>query len=173
MSVALIVKVRRRSWNGYREQAFPTGYWIGAGRVEGDGTGGTALFVAVFNPGSAQKVNQWYSLEQLTMFDFENAPRAISVEANNFDDDILGIKAWMVNSFSAGANAAIALQDSRAGIFLGNQRASGTQLDIRLTKSNAAFNWDVIMEGYIWGPRSLSAPGGFQRPPTGIYSART
>lgn len=172
MAVTASFTVHKRLWGGYDERQFPTALWVAAGRIEGDGTGGLATFIAVFNPASAVKVNEWYSLEQITMFDGESGNREISIIASNFDSDVLGVKAWRIQLQTAGASSAIPIELSAIGVFLGNQRSANTQLDVQLAKANVAFNWDLVLEGYVWGPRSLSAPGGFQRPTTGLYGAR-
>lgn len=173
MSVLAAEPVHYTRFNGWFEPQFPEGSWFGAVASIGDGTGGSNNLALQFNQVGGPLSSRIFTVEQMALFSGETGARIARIEAINLSSPpnlgFRGIYSMALATTSPSGNS-VSLSELRLPIFLGSQE------DAALISSFAAVidNVDTVqvtleVQGYWWGARSVFAPGGPQRPPTGIY----
>jgi len=179
MSTSAIFRVETRPYSGYAEPAFPIASWIAQGSIIGNATGGSATIVLQISAGEATPVSEMYNLEQLHV-DTQAPVTEQIIMATQFMDNLApnrpaAEQSWVIPLTTTGANDSVMALIQNAGlpIWLGAPLAVfGAGVSSALT-----FEWqnvnlqasEVTAQGYIWGPRSVLAPGGPQRPPFGLF----
>lgn len=176
MAVAAEQAVEYRRFNGYLDTRYPEGYWYGVVSVTGNVTGGTQVCILAFgeNP-PAFRNSRIYNLEQFSVLGTPNTVRGVVLNARNFDGPSNAgmLRNYMINRQSAGGSPNSATEGEGYNflpLFLGSQGDLADVQALQATMTNVDGDETTFeAEGYWWGPRSVLADGGPQRPPTRLY----
>jgi len=174
MAVITVSDVFSRPFSGYEDARYPSGFWRASAFSTGDGTGGDHTLQFDFNKATSDFNSQFYSLESIMVAmpvasDFimdmliANFDRTQGVTNRDYNLNLFG------NERTVAALSADGLEGLK-GLFLGQQTDRNSAQSISLTVDNG--DGEIItalLEGYIWGVRSMAVSGGPQRPPTGLY----
>lgn len=179
MAITDIVDVSYESWGGYEDPRLPTRIWNADASILGDASGGNVSAFMRFNLAGNARLDQHFSLEEF-WYDDPATGVAITVklETRNFGSVQTGIRNIDI-SFNTALNSAgvgLGMNLDRGPvlkpIFLGQQVSEGTPLEI--VTIYPVVDGDTVniwAGGYVWGPRSVSAPdGGIIRPVQGLFS---
>lgn len=178
MSINIINPPTVRPFRGFADPALPDGYWIHHGSVLGDSSGGLRQVIIRFSTATDPNVSTLWNLEQLTISSGENGAATASLDYGNMDVQPPGnstgglFKVYLIALPDFGAVSVLRSMDiarPALPLFLG---AAGKEVNGQLLFStdnvlNASFT--VAAQGYFWGPAALNAPGGPQRPATGLF----
>jgi len=171
MSIVTSIEARRRAYPGYDEPNFPLWSWAQAVFVVGDASGGNRTASIVFATGAGPKVSLLWSLEQISAFDTDNNSKNIDLMFEGFDH-VVGTSLYRLSLGDGVQMASIPLQNyPQFPLWLGGHANQGSPAQINLVAAN--INAEVLAfnaQGYVWGSRSASIPGGPQRPSRGLYS---
>ena len=176
MAITAVADVTYESWGGYDDPRLPARIWRGKLAVTGDNTGGTISAFLRFNLAGAQRLDSYYSLEELYQRTngLTESPR---FESRNFGAFKIGVRfatfrAILNNTDGSGAAPNPTENRGILPLFLGQQIFTGTAMELVMIFDNVdTILYDLWMGGYVWGPRSASAKdGGLLRPPSGIFS---
>lgn len=180
MSVSINFRVDMRPYSGYNDPAFPISGWIAQGGAVGDASGGNLIMDFNFMAGEEiPRISELFNLEQISIDTASAVSEVILMETRNMD--VLSPAraaspqkwAWITNAVLG--NSAIRSDFVPKGplpIWLGvpNQDAPSQEGGIRFTWTNVDLRlYAITLQGYRWGPRSVLAPGGPQRPPFGYF----
>ena len=164
MSVLAVVTVNRKLWQGFSERSLPTGAWDADGGVTGDASGGNRQLDVVFAPLGVATGLAW-SIERLTVQDLRDATTTGQLFSAGFD--LLQNVSFNLQQSAGGSYSAIPMQDlSMLPIFLGvpaGLPSGAATVSIQMDNSNGNLA-NVRLEGYMWDQRTVSTPGGYQRP---------
>lgn len=181
MSVLTRFRVDYRPYSGYTEPAFPISGWIAQGGAVGDASGGTLIMDFNFMEGEdIPRIALLFNLEQISMDTTGGVTEEALMETRNMDNLSPARAAspqkwsWQVTQAIPGVST-IRNDDNHKGglpIWLGapNQDAPSAEGGLRFTWDNSDLRlYAITIQGYRWGPRSVLAPGGPQRPPFGYF----
>jgi len=177
MSVIATRAIRARLFSGYEDPRYPTGMWTASRAVTGDGTGGDMSVQINFALATELRNSQYYSLEELTIFQGAVGDDIGELLIANFDiGSVPTVGDARVYSLTLLANQAGggALTPAESlffqGLMIGRQANPNTATSISFTIDNVDLRvLTMTLGGYVWSARSTAIPGGPQRPPTGIY----
>lgn len=173
MTVANTNAVFYRRFNGYPSPALPEGWWWGRVRVTGDATGGTANMSLALAPIADALNSRMFSLEHMAVYSTEAADRGVRIQGTNLvgpGDLTLGHVIGGVLRASGNANALAGRDYAMLPVFLGSAALQSQQAAISAVLGNVdTIVYDFEAEGYWWGPRSILASGGPQRPVGSVY----
>jgi len=174
VTIQVEFRFETRPYTGYVDPAFPIGAWIGSGRLLGNATGGVAQMNFLAQQSEAQRVTELYNIEQVAVSVDHNSTILAAMFTEQMDVLNPNVRATQVQRWrillTSDSNDAIMSLGDLAGlpIWLGAPTDGGAAAGISFTFPNIdTRNYDVTVQGYIWGPRSMVAPGGPQRPPFG------
>jgi len=160
-----------RPWRGFDEPQLPTQWWVIYGTVLGDSSGGSRIIDAYFGYAAQALNSRSYSLETWNAIDTENVARGVQVNFISFDG--VGGFAHSPNlDFPMVVSDGIARTDRKINIpvWIGQPATTVANAQLRVTVPNTnGATFSYVAGGYVWSPRSMMAPGGFQRPMQGIY----
>ena len=172
-------RVDVRPYTGYEDPSLPIGAWVAQGGIAGDASGGDLFMTFNFASDDDAQVTELYNLEQMAI----DTTNAASVETAMMD--VLNMDQLSFNRPLTDARYAIRLEDTISGFGVALRGIDGTPpLPIWLGAPSRVegpkglrFQFDnldlqlysIILQGYIWGPRSVLAPGGPRRPVGGLY----
>jgi len=177
VSIFADFRAETRPYSGYADPSLPIGSYIGSAVVQGDATGGSVFFTMLVQIAETTRVTELYNLEQLAI----EVSSAVSVSAfvRTINMDTLApnnrfaqIQRWFLPITTDGVGiAAMNLADAGGlPLWLGAPSSIGGDAGLRFQFVNVdGDNFLVTAQGYIWGPRSVIAPGGPQRPPFGYF----
>ncbi len=173
MSVLNSQPVEYQRFNGYIERALPEGWWHGAVRGTGDGTGGTNNLALQFNQVGTVLSSRIFSLEQLAIYSGVAGALSGRLEQINLSSpesgDFRGIYTLNLGAHTEGT----ALRGSDLAflpLFLGSQRDSALVASLAFVIANTDGGLVTLeAQGYWWGARSVSESGGPRRAPSGVY----
>lgn len=170
MSVLATLEARRRPYNGYDDPSFPLYIWAGQTIVVGDASGGTRVASVELAPASGPKVSLLWSLEQISVLDTDNNSKNGDLTFTGLDE-LLGTQVWRLGLGDGVGTASIPFSlYPELPLWAGGHAAQGGQAAITFTLANIDATVMVFtIQGYAWGSRSRSLPGGPQRPPRGIF----
>lgn len=176
MAVITNTNVQYRQFNGYSDPRYPQGMWFGASTSVGDATGGVNEAVLVFTLSTITALgSRIFNMEQFSVRSSRDADADIRFSHINLTGpQPPGLQHYSLAlvSDAISSSASVSARDMRTlvPLFLGSQRLQGVTAGIAIDNAN---NDTEIMvfeaQGYWWGPRSVMADGGPQRPPTGMY----
>ena len=174
MSVTDVVQVQFRRFNGYNDPRLPEAQWMVHETLTGDASAGSLTIIMQFASAESPLDSRVYSLDQVAVMSGNTSTAIMHLQTLNMDD-ILGaapLPRWAFTTVADGVGTTcMAVQDAKAfrGIFLGRQRLPGSisRLDL-ITPNVDTFTVEVYAMGYAWGPRSVLADGGPQRPLSGL-----
>lgn len=173
MSIITQLPVQRRFFAGYDNPSLPIGTWRGLQTVTGDGSGGFAEVDLILNLAAAPRDANFYSLEHFFWTTNDIAGnRGILLSLLNLETALANRRFSLFATIVV--DTTIQALDPRSygilPIFMGSQVSSGVTVAVAAAVDN--INSAVTFfgaEGYIWGPRSINAPGGPSRPLQGLY----
>jgi len=170
MSVSADFRIDVRPYSGYEDPALPIAAYIGQGSLVGDASGGSVDFSFLFQRSADAQISEMFNLEQLAM---DSTTSALPVTIRLVAMDTLSpsrlafgqIWSGLMADRFAGTNSALPVGGLPRPLWLGSpNREEGNGL-IRFTMQNFDLDlYAVTIQGYMWGPRSVLAPGGPQRP---------
>lgn len=174
MAIIAIADVVSRKFSGYEDPRYPSGFWVGAGQVTGDASGGDSTLQLNFNPATSLFNSQYYSIEQFMISIIANANFLVDMLIANFDlfTPITGQRYTIpvIGSEASIANIDLLQHKGMRGLFLGQASNTDTAQSLSFIIDNTTNEvMNVFVQGYIWGVRSTMVEGGPQRPPTGLY----
>lgn len=131
-------------------------------------------------PSPQQRRQDTYSLEQLSILNSANGAQFLELFVFNLDPDLAAASGVLGSTTRfalrlegvSGGDSRLTMQDAAAvrGLFLGRQVTAGVATGFSIIAGNVDLDvMDVLAQGYVWGPRSVSLPGGVQRPAQGLY----
>ena len=177
MSVILDTPYFRRAFAGYELPALPEGFWTASSSVTGDATGGIRQVRVKFQEADQGQSGNMFSLEQLSITIDNETGRPFIISTVNMDrmGNLVGLYST-VGSLASGAASIVGaaiVNTSAIGTrasWLGAPFEAGEALVTFATDNADGELFSVFAQGYIWGPRSVLAAGGPQRPAGGMYS---
>jgi len=163
-----------RPYSGYEDPGLPIASYIAQGGLAGDASGGTIIFNFPFMLEQEEKITELFNLEQLTADHDDVATADVVMRTVNMDTLSRNRSAtsqqWSfttVNVSAALGGSVMALTRRQLPLWLGSPNLdarAGTAL-LRFTFVNVDLRLCFIsIQGYIWGSRSILAPGGPRRP---------
>lgn len=176
MTVQGDFRVEVKPYSGYDNPSLPIASWIASGTLTGDATGGAVQFTFLFQVAESDNVSERYDLEQLAI-DVEIGTNVVvmmeaqGMEQLAFPSRNVEEQRWAMQVLTDGSGrAAVPLADlAGLPIWLG-MPIFGVDAGVRLRFLNIdTIVYNATLHGYIWGPRSVLAPGGPQRPPNGYF----
>jgi len=178
MAVSANFRVDTRPFSGYADPALPIASWIAQGGVAGDASGGAVIMNFLFQQSADKRITEMYNVEQASLDTSDNLLRRVGLETLNMDalspDRPASPQKWFldVNSVTGISGTALNVRDlAGLPIWLGAPflPAGSSAAGLRFQFSNIdLILYAITVQGYIWGPRSVLAPGGPQRPPNGF-----
>lgn len=171
MTIVADAPIRRRPWPGYSDPRWPTGLWVGDVTVTGDASGGLRFARLILVAALQPQGSEIWSVEQMAVTDSDNNSKEVTLQAVGLDRT-LSTQTWNVNLAVGPVTAGLRSSNAGMPLFLGGQATLGSTVSLDIFVANV----DVVTlqfqaQGYIWGARSRSTPGGPQRPPQGLYPA--
>jgi len=173
MSVANTEAVFYRRFAGYPQPELPEGWWWGVVIVVGDASGGTANLSLALAPISGALNSRIFNLEQISISMGSSTPVDVRLQGSNLvgpggatlTHDVA------LELLSAGSASVVRGSDlDMLPLFLGSANDRAQQAAISAVLNNVdGVTFAFEAEGYWWGPRSILADGGPQRPQRSIY----
>lgn len=175
MAVTDTQAVRYEAWGGYRDPRLPTRVWNARLSSTGDATGGDQSLFLIFNPANAERLDEAFSLEELYLASTSGVADDVLVEVRNlgsFKGGVRPISFVQGMPLSEAPNVGLNPQSRITPMWLGEQVLTTTESSVVVIKNNIdTVILTIWAGGYVWGPRSKSAPdGGYQRPREGVFS---
>lgn len=177
MAVTVFEDVQYESWGGFEDPRLPTRLWTGRVSGTGDGTGGDLSLFIRLNPSTSIRLDSYFSLEEIYL-DTDDAiaqqPNFQSRNLGSFKTGLRDVTMRLDNIASEGPTVAMSTGVmNMLPIFLGQQVLTGSLTELLVILDNTTgITMTVWMGGYVWGPRSPSAPnGGLIRPAPGLFRA--
>lgn len=171
MSIVLNEVVQVRPWGGFLERELPIGTWFHQMLLEGDASAGVMSLRFNLTQTGVELSPNMYSLEQLSIETTTPDDRQVLIGTENLEP-LLNSK-WRV-----GVDGPAALLPAEAGLiattllplFLGSQRIPGASGVFTVDMINVnGLTLSSTAQGYVWGSRSRSAPGGPRRPIQSLF----
>lgn len=174
MAIELEVPVRHREYRGYDEKQYPLGTWFAEGDLTGDASGDPMTIKVLFQDSLQALTSLSYSLEQMWVRRSDTTARVTGVSIINLGSFAFTRQFTLTNTPSSGGGTVNAMgidQPTQLPIFLGRifEQAVDASLEWAAPNSGVSVSMRFQVEGYYWGARSITAPGGPQRPPGGMY----
>ncbi len=175
MTVFALFPYTIRPYTGYQDPGLPIGAYIAQGGAAGNASGGQLIIEFEFMPEQEELITELFNLESLEIDTDAGILETSIMETINLDtlsrNRPASKRKWQFTTTVHDSDSALRQDlalvrpiwlgspnlDARAGT--GGLRFSFTNIDLRL--------YAVTIQGYIWGPRSVLAPGGPRRPPDG------
>lgn len=168
--------VSQANWLGYPQAALPNGVWFSTGSVLGDGSAGFTTVNHVFKQAGAPPNNQLYSLESCQVAASEGIGETVAIQGAGFTQTFgFSFQTGALTVINPAAPSTFNIETVRAfrGTFLGEltrATAVAAQINVRIANPGVGPFLQSALVGYFWGPEAKSAPGGPQRPPTGLFA---
>jgi len=176
VSVTNTFRVDTRPYSGYADPSLPIASWIAQGGSAGDASGGQIFMEFNFQLNGLPHVSEMYNLEMFVADTSTSSGRECILETRNMDalapQRPLTDQRWEAQTRAASGVPASAfeLDSTQLPIWLGAPNRVEGDSGLRIQWPNIDLVlFLVTLQGYIWGPRSVLAPGGPQRPPNGFF----
>ncbi len=177
MAVTQRRTVELRPWNAFENPAFPEGSWFVHFLMAHAGGGGAATMEARVQETGESLSSRLWSIEQMT-YDTLVSLAGVGLEVRSVNLETFQrlqvadfSRQLTLASFATGGRG-IASRDLAAfPWFLGAPRIQGLAagFDVVTTDGGIGERSNMLASGYYWGPAARNAPGGPQRPPTGLF----
>lgn len=171
-------------WRGYDDPSLPEGVWWGTVLVAGDASGGSQTATIQFKQEGQAISGDIFSLEELNAFAGVSSELLATLRTTNmapFPGAAFPNRFYsMVLKDMAASNGSTALRGGRGGdegmmklpTMLG--AASGgagavAAVGVEIGNQGVGVGLAITAMGYRWGPRSVLAPGGPQRPARSVF----
>ena len=174
MALTELFDIARQPWGGHRDPALPIATWVASASSLGDASGGAHTVEVTFQRTGQVLTRNMFSLEQVAIQHQNSLEEDIHLTTQNMGGTS-GAWGRMVSILDAtiDANTTMILARDAAGIvpaFLGSPLTNEVDAILRFAVTNANNVLSVFrFEGYIWGTRSVSTPGGPRVPVGGLY----
>jgi len=175
VSVQASFRVDVRPYSGSDDPSLPIAAWIGQAGQVGNGSGGNVIFSFLFQRDDDALVTESYNLEQLAVDTTSPTDVGGRMETLRMDQLSLNRTAspqiWTFLTVGRVGVSALQLQDSNIlPLWLGAPNLDEGDKGIRFQFSNIDLRlYAITIQGYMWGPRSVLAPGGPRRPVGGLF----
>lgn len=174
MSTTSEVRITTLGWAGYDDPRLPISSYIAQGGTSGDGTGGTMAIRVTYHPAGPQAHGLMYNIEQLSGHTGQNNSTQVQLLTENLGHITptrpLTATAVGVQYIPRGSLATMDTSSIKLPWWLGAPNLLGGRSSVDFATLNTdADSINVVVYGYIWGPRSTLAPGGPQRPPGAVF----
>ena len=175
MTLIANFRTETRPYSGYEDPALPMGSWIASGALVGNGSGGFLVMNFLFQFGQQPHNSQLYNVERVAAEVSVGTTQQGHIETRQMDNLApgrpVGVQRWSFALTDDGADNAIIDLASQAGLpmWLGQCQEALLECGVRVQFTNTnLLTYTVALQGYFWGPRSILAAGGPQRPPNGF-----
>lgn len=174
MSTASSILITPLGFAGFDNPALPIGIYVAQGGTGGDATGGIMAIRVVYHPAGPQQHSLMYNIEQLSGHMGGNTGGGLQLVTENLGmitpSRPLTGTSWGVQFQARGSLATIANDTIKLPLWLGAPNLLGGRSSVDFGIVNIdADSINIVVYGYIWGPRSTLAPGGPQRPPGAMF----
>lgn len=179
MSVFAEAHIDIRPYSAYEDPSLPVASWISQLGIVGDGSGGIARINFLIEREGQVRITELFNLEQIAV-DTSSLARIFSLETNDMDNLSPArqvspqIFAFTTTVTANGVSAMLPDQYTVLPIWFGAPEQTGSAQDkgLRVTFNNSdGLLYLVTLQGYMWSPRSILAPGGPRRPVGGLFRA--
>ena len=179
MSVGFSERVDIRPYSGYSDPSLPIGAWVAQAGRAGDATGGTINLDFLFKLDENPQTSELFSLEQMSIdiTSVLGVHQEGSIETFGMDtlapNRDLSNQKWHFSLKAFNTSTAMELDKSQIlPLWLGapNRIEGDSGLRLFFVNTNLIL-YQVILQGYMWGPRAVMAPGGPRRPVGGLFGA--
>lgn len=176
MAVTVITEPDFEFWQTGVDPGLPEQAWRAAATVTGDATGGNMTLQVDFQKATQPLSARMWSLE-LIAASASVAVTGLLVAAFNMGIVRLaaptvgvGYSADMTPAAGGGVEAVRARDLTFLPWFLGAPRQLGLAAGITIAVSNVNMALlDIVLRGYVWGPRSQTIEGGPRRPAGSVF----
>jgi len=171
VSVNADFRVDVRPYSGSVDPGFPQASYIAQASVVGDASGGQINISFLFQRFGDAQVSEMFNLEQLAMD--SSVDNILDVTMRLFAMDTLApqrdafgqIWSLTLDGTAGNAGSALAEKGPRLPLWFGAPNREEGNGGLRFIMNNTDLElYAVTIQGYMWGPRSVMAPGGPQRP---------
>lgn len=176
MTISVSDTIVPRPWRGYDDPGLPVGMYFAQNAVTGDMTGGDMIVFFLFKAEAEPVSGRFFNIEQINVFHSDTATKSAHVSANNWESvSPAGLvnRQWKLQLIT-NANDVAAMGHQLyfpLPLFLG-QAAPVRDLEcqVEVGVDNVTVSSLVVsIQGYIWEPRGMLAPGGLRRPVDSLY----
>jgi len=176
MAVSVSNGISIRLWRGYDDPGLPVGMYFGQNAVTGDMTGGSQTVLFVFKGANEPVSGRFFNVEQINVMHTDTVVKNGFVQATNFETlGPVGLvnRQWRLR-LQPNTNGVAAMSDESwfpLPLFLGSVApvpALSAQVEVGVDNVTVS-SFIATIQGYIWEPRSVQAPGGLRRPLDSLY----
>jgi len=177
VTIAGQVAIRNRSWRGYDDPGLPVGMYISQQSVTGDLSGGNMRINHTFALSQRPTSPRYYNIEQLEVHvTSELGATSGFLIIRNFElvspSGLIDRQLRFVLTSNNRTVSALDFSEApRLPIFLGITSVVpviSSEVEVGIDNIDGETLFSTI-QGYIWGPRSMMAPGGLRRPVDSLY----
>jgi len=175
MSVGFTFRVDIRPFSGSSDPRLPIASWVAQGGAVGNASGGALNMDFPFQRDGDAQISELFNLEQMAVDTSTAVARGFTLTALNLDSlsqnrpltDVI----WFFQTVSDGLTlSALDMDQNILPLWLGTPNRFEGDSGLRLNTPNIdLLLYLVTLEGYMWGPRSVLADGGPQRPVSGMF----
>ena len=175
MTVQTNFRIDTNPWRGFQEDALPASSYIAQGVEVGDASGGAAIIKFLFQIASDPLSSRLFNIEQLMLSTTQSLTQIANGVISNMGhlapDRPLADRQFSVQLLTSPSEfAASRNQEFGTSMFLGAPSGAGLECGVEFRFDNADLSvFRATIQGYIWEPRSILAPGGLQRPTTALW----
>lgn len=176
MTISVLNGISIRPWRGYDDPGLPVGMWFAQNAVVGDASAGDMIVIFIFK-GEAEPISgRFFNVEQFNAVHSSSTSKLGHIIANNWETiGPFGLidRQWRFG-MASNANDVSALDERihfPLPLFLGSAAPIAdlpAQIEVGIDNVDLT-SLVVTMQGYIWEPRSIQAPGGLRRPVDSLY----
>jgi len=176
VTVSVVNAISIRPWRGYDDPGLPVGMFFSQNAVTGDASGGDQIIFFVFKGEGEPVSGRFFNIEQINCFRTGIVTAPVHIVANNWETiGPVGLvnRQWRVR-MSDNDNDVVAMDEHNyfpLPLFLGSVAPlASLAADVEFGVDNIDLTSFVCtIQGYIWEPRSIQAPGGLRRPVDSLY----
>jgi len=176
VSVLTDFRVDVRPYSGFDDPGLPVASWVAQGGVAGDASGGSVFMSFLFQRDDDAQISEMFNLEQIS-FDMSTiTSREVALQTFNMDslggNRALSPQIWRFRTEGVAGPSISALdfESNLLPIWMGSPTRAEGDSGVRLTIVNVdLLLYAAVLQGYMWGPRSVLARGGPRRPPGGLF----
>lgn len=177
MTVSAEFRVDVRPYSGYDDPSLPIAAWISQGGLAGDVSGGSIFMDFLFQRADDAQVTELFNLEQLSVDTSAESPSTFMLSTLTMDNLAPNRPAspqkWKGDTssvVSASSSATPLFNVTILPLWLGapNKVEGNGGLRLQTVNTNGVLV-AATLQGYMWGPRSVLAPGGPRRPVGGLF----
>jgi len=170
-------RVDVRPYSAYEDPGLPVAAYIAQAGLAGDASGGDLFIDFLFKRSDDEFVSELFNLELVSIDTTVETARNFMISTLNMDSLAPNRPAspqkWRVRTQAAPGGTAMdaaAPMNNQLPFWLGSPNRSEGNGGLRFQTPNVdTILYAVTIQGYVWGPRSVLAPGGPRRPGTGLF----